>query len=318
MTEIAFFAGAEVVWQIGGRGRVEETQWSADDSSVKYALFLLTGQWSGRTKTIRRKLEDAGIRCSQTCPAHLSSRETLFEVLVFTDSARTAELYSRRGAVCVGCSDADAYFSGAGLVTGEPDALELHTLEAYVKHSRGLPVTIARTERLIIREMSEEDSARLCEIRNQWESTDVTVFAKTGGTDVDEYFEPQWLGAYIRNVYPFYGYGLWSVLRRDGTLIGCCGLTDWEGMEPAPFDASRQSGLSLELHYMVDKRERRRGYAKEMCRAAIHYAFEVIGAEAVYVRVHESNAASLGLAQKLGFKTVLRTVNEILLKYAVN
>ena len=101
--------------------------------------------------------------------------------------------------------------------------------------------------------------------------------------------------AYIHTVYSVFGIGLCSVVQKEsGEVIGWCGL------QPIGDDETPMG--RIELGYLIDKRYRGRGYAKEACRAILEYAFGRLELDEVYARIDEENVPSLRLAQKLGFQ----------------
>lgn len=226
----------------------------------------------------------------------------LRHILVVTSSSTTAYRLMQEGILCVGCARLDdGYFVGAELVTDAPELLTAYELEMCLLHFHGLPVTVAVTERLILREIVKEDVCRLCEISRQ-QGMQYLQDSADGN-----FFDSDRLTSYIKYMYRLQGYGLWSVLKKDGTLIGCCGLAETShGDEPC--GETKKEILSdvlhdvrLELQYMLDEPYQRRGYGTEMCRAALQYAFEHTGWGEVWLCVHPANTASVRLAGKLGF-----------------
>ena len=96
-------------------------------------------------------------------------------------------------------------------------------------------------------------------------------------------------------MYPFFSYGLWTVIeKKSGRIIGRAGLENgtYRG-EPV-----------LELGYMIGGAYQRRGYGLEAVRAVIEYAVTAMGAEKVYAFIHEQNCASRKLIERAGFKEV--------------
>ncbi len=240
------------------------------------------------------------------------------DTLVVTDDRGLTATLAKRGFVCVGCDDREGrFFEGAALVTDAPGVLDARTLEECLLRGTGRPVTIAVTNRLIIREITERDIPELYQISRQ--SGMRMAMEDTDG----DCFEPERMAAYIRHAYRFCGYGLWSVLLRDETLVGCCGFRDfaedyagWQesrGQEKAAGQteeidgnaryAQREDELPtrLELQYVVAEKYRRQGYGEEMCRAALEYARRSLHTDQIWIRAKTDNWASRALAQKLGF-----------------
>lgn len=268
---------------LSGRGLSEEP---VQDNGLRVGRGLL-----------EEPVQDNGLREGRglpETPVQAGGELLRDSTVLITDSRRLLLQAGRAGIVCVGCAaPEEAFLDGAALVTDSPEELNGRLLEELLLRTTGRPVTIAGTERLLIREMAQEDAKRLYEISRQ----KGMERAVSGGWD--DFFCPDHLAAYIRSVYRFYGYGLWSVLLSDGTLIGCCGFS--ERCAPENAEAAAQSPVILELQYMLDEAYRGRGFGTEMCAAALRYAAERTEWRTVYVRIRPENEASLRLAEKLGF-----------------
>ena len=129
-------------------------------------------------------------------------------ILVLTDDRELAEQISKLGIACVGVAgESDAFFNGTDLVVEEPEKLELQELEKYLQRYHGLPVTIARTRRLTLREMIVDDWRVLSRIDHQ----SGMEKARKDAEETDS-FEKSRLESYIGSQYRLYGYGLWSVV----------------------------------------------------------------------------------------------------------
>ena len=104
--------------------------------------------------------------------------------------------------------------------------------------------------------------------------------------------EQEKLWSYIRNRYPFYGYGMWTVEDKEtGEVIGRAGLEEREidGVE------------YTELGYMIHHLYRRNGIGMEVCQAILEYAKNTLYIEEIHAYTYKENAASRKLLQKLGF-----------------
>lgn len=307
---------------------------------LRRVMAVLQPSWDGQVKELARRFARAQVSCA-SCgreeAAALPWRSACRDTIVITDDRALAAELAAAGAVCVGCgAEEGPYFDGAELVTDSPELLEPELLEECLLHAQGRPAVAARTERLVLREIARQDFDALYRISRQ---EGMEYAQESFG---DSCFEPERLAAYVQYAYRLYGYGLWSVLRRDGTLIGCCGLRAWEEPErtapscPAepeqvplhacPAEQGKTRGEAearasleepermpppcpaqrpcLELQYMVAREFQRQGYALEMCRAALAYARERTVCREVRVRIHPENRASLALAVKLGFSDV--------------
>lgn len=89
-----------------------------------------------------------------------------------------------------------------------------------------------------------------------------------------------------------HGVQYWPIfLRAGGEHLGCCGLRPYQ----------LEEGI-YELGFHLRAEHWGQGFASESARAAIGYAFEVIGASALFAGHHPENVASRRLLEKLGFR----------------
>lgn len=79
-------------------------------------------------------------------------------------------------------------------------------------------------------------------------------------------------------------------LLQDGAHVGCAGLRPYK-----PEDQTYEMGFHLRPEYW------RRGLAVEAGLAIIAFAFETLGAHALFAGHHPENAASRKVLEKLGF-----------------
>lgn len=155
----------------------------------------------------------------------------------------------------------------------------------------GLPVKIAETERLVIRETISSDIPVLYEI---WSQDGMVRGSVPVLNTLEE--ETEFMEAYIRHVYLFYDFGLWTVLeRKSGQVIGQAGLFVSELLDDA-----------VELGYLIRQSYREKGYAQECGSAILVYAGEVLDMEEIHVLIERTNGASFHVAQKLGFAPYMR------------
>lgn len=168
------------------------------------------------------------------------------------------------------------------------DGLNVSFFYHVYQRYHNLPLQIASTSRLSIRELKTEDLPKFYQI---CESPEVRPYI-TGLLDFrrEELDRQQ---AYIQYVYHFYGYGLWGIfLKNTNTIIGGCGFENHkiEGEE------------EIMLSYLLDKNYRRQGYALESCRAALQYANEEMDIHRVVAAIRTDNTYSKKLADHLGMK----------------
>ena len=212
--------------------------------------------------------------------------------LLLTDDDRdeaTENLCCGMPSIGIGLS----YHGRAGVVVEDEDQLDEEFLEQTWRRFYQKPVTIARTERLLIREMAFDDLKEVEQLYERCASEFLKPFEYTG-LSVQE-ANRKFVG-YRRAMYELMNLGLYLVYRVDeaGTaglqrLIGRVGI-EWIDDH-------------AELQYMIAKDERNHGYATEAIHAVLKHA-KKLGIEDVYLHVHVDNAASLHLAKKLGFEPV--------------
>ena len=160
-----------------------------------------------RSERVFLALQKKGIPCRRGVWVSEKLQE-LEHMLVLTDDRELAEQISKLGIACVGVAgESDAFFNGTDLVVEEPEKLELQELEKYLQRYHGLPVTIARTRRLTLREMIVDDWRVLNRIDHQ----SGMEKARQDAEETDS-FEKSRLESYIGSQYRLYGYGLWSVV----------------------------------------------------------------------------------------------------------
>ena len=160
-----------------------------------------------RSEQIFLALQKKGIPCRKGVWVSEKLQE-MEHMLVLTDDRELAEQVSELGIACVGVAgESDAFFNGTDLVVEEPEKLELQELEEYLQRYHGLPVTIARTRRLTLREMIVDD----WQVLNRIDHQSGMEKARQDAEETDS-FEKSRLESYIGNQYRLYGYGLWSVV----------------------------------------------------------------------------------------------------------
>ncbi|MDO4344512.1 MAG: GNAT family protein [Eubacteriales bacterium] len=163
-----------------------------------------------------------------------------------------------------------------------------------------IPWEIAETGRLLIRESLAEDLPQLLQIyAAERDNPDVKPFSAEPDGE---------LKAYIENRYPFYGYGLWSVVKRsDGRVIGRIGFEEIQrpkgadGMCPEGKTA-QETAILPELSYIIAEGERGKGYAREAAAAVLTYGRQELGFTRAALRTSSQNVASKRLAESLGFQ----------------
>ena len=154
----------------------------------------------------------------------------------------------------------------------------------------GIPVEIARTDQLLIRETIDSDISELYRI-----GTDQAVRKYIAPMQPTLEEEIVYTKAYVRHMYAFYDFGLWTVLKKDAygqeRVIGRAGL----------FPSERLAG-QIEMGYMIAPECQGNGYGKEAAETVLRYAFNVLDLEEVHLFAEKENKASVKLAETLLIK----------------
>ena len=214
------------------------------------------------------------------------------------------------GCVLVPVTVSDEPWKGDLAVTG-PEAVTPRRITDAARRKTGLPLLIGETERLILRELSEEDLPAVRALKLQESETELL------GASAGQFCDAAFLQSYIRNQYPLFGFGLWGVLlKKDGEYAPCgsgqgpgelIGLAGF-GMPEEEAGQEERQEEAPELGYYIAPSFRRKGYAEEACRLCLLYAKEELGLEEVLLRIRAENRASLMLERKLMQENNIRLV----------
>lgn len=206
--------------------------------------------------------------------------------LVVTDDENTMHEAKSRGLAIIFCSDGEKFVKGAEYVIESADCMDYEYANTAYCRMRGIPLTVLKTLRTVVREICVGDLEELYRI---YDDDEVRRYVPP----LMEYnLEKRYTESYIHDVYGLYGFGLWVVTEREsGRLIGRAGISlrDVDG------------GERMELGYLIAREYRRKGYAYEVCSAIRDYAFGRLGADTLYIVTEPDNEASVRTAKKLGF-----------------
>ncbi len=153
-----------------------------------------------------------------------------------------------------------------------------------------LPVIIAKTERLLIKEIPVEDIPALKAIYQKSEINKFLPELYNASLDSPE-TAIQKHKAYIKNMYQFYNLGLWGVYLKSGELIGQCGI------EPHQVEDK----VEMEIGYFIDVPYQKNHYAKEALDAILTYAARSFNLSSFTALILPENTASSKFAVTLGF-----------------
>ena len=164
---------------------------------------------------------------------------------------------------------------------------------------------VIETERLLLREMTEEDFSALYKVL-----ADADIM-KYYPYEFDENRVRNWISRNIER-YRVFGFGLWAVcLRATGEMIGDCGLT----MQLIDGE------IKPEIGYHIRGDQQRQGYAKEAAIAVRDWTFNNTPFNVVYSYMKYTNEPSAKTAISYGCQQVdefTDEVNEITKVFAVD
>lgn len=156
-------------------------------------------------------------------------------------------------------------------------------------------MVVIETERLLLREMTNDDSPALYKVLSNSDIMQHYPYA----------FDANGVRGWIeRNIkrYRILGFGLWALcLKETGEVIGDCGLT----MQFVNGDIKPEIGY----HIRADKQ--RKGYAKEAAIAVRDWAFNNTPFNIVYSFMKYTNEASAKTAMSYGCKQVDEFADDI-------
>ena len=147
---------------------------------------------------------------------------------------------------------------------------------------------VIETERLLLREMNDDDFQALYKVLADSEIMQHYPYA------FDENRVRNWIARNIER-YRVFGFGLWAVcLKATGEMIGDCGLT----MQLI------QEEIKPEIGYHIRADKQRKGYAKEAAIAVRDWAFHNTPFNIIYSYMKYTNEASAKTALSYGCKQV--------------
>ena len=174
----------------------------------------------------------------------------------------------------------------------------------WCKHQK-LPVIIAETERLLIRESTKADAEAFAELYRDPQCRKYLELPPLDNTKEQIPAYQKYIQDYQNGQYAFYEYGMWTLVEKtSGIVIGRAGLEQ---------QTITQEQISLTLGYAILPQHRGKGYATEACKAILQYCKECEYAEKVYVKIDKENQASQAVYQKL--RTVIEL--ELILKESI-
>ena len=256
--------------------------------------------------------------------------------LILCDSGERIRTLQQMGFCTAGYSHAgnrSEQFRGVSYIIQEPDLVDFDSYEKIYERGAGLPWTILKTRRCLVREFTVDDLEGIYSLYDDR----ARMFLEPPSED--RAHEREILEAYIERIYGLYGFGHWAVLTTDaalpgsmdaaapetkdeaasgkmnplvpGTLIGRIGFSAVTAEKEAQAAALGVSGVDADFGFLVAASCRGTGIAQEVCEALLRYGFESLGFLRVSADADPRNRASIRLLQKLGFTAVGRADGKI-------
>ena len=150
-------------------------------------------------------------------------------------------------------------------------------------HSRNIPAVIGETERLIIKEIGEDDIKRYRELILMYRR--YLKISDMAGLSFEEFKVRH--EAYIRYSYQFLEYGIYGIYLKTKKEKGLIGIAGIDGTDEP------------ELSYALYPEYREKGYAFEACEYILRYVKENELAGTIHLYTDVSNSRSFKLGNKL-------------------
>lgn len=148
------------------------------------------------------------------------------------------------------------------------------------------------TERLVLRQFTEDDSSNLVELDGDPE---VMRFINGGRPTPQAEIESEVLPAFLGHYERYPGYGFWAAIEKStGLFVGWFHFRPAEGSPPG----------EVELGYRLRRSAWGKGYATEGSRALVDKGFAELGVERVVASTMVVNVASRRVMEKAGLRFV--------------
>jgi len=221
-------------------------------------------------------------RCSEDNPAY---EET---ALYVCDSSAVAQrLWEQKYPVIIALHEENSYENFSKFTYAVQDLPEVEA-DFFIKvwqRQKNIPWFVTETSRCYIREMATEDVDALYSI---YSDPNVSRYTEQLFEDKDK--EKAYIEDYIKNVYAYYGFGNWLVVRKeDDVVIGRAGFDYRPGFDEP------------ELGFVFGTPYQGQGYAYEVCSKLMELCGPVYDLYKVRALAEPENISSCKLLDKLGF-----------------
>ncbi|MDY5741954.1 MAG: GNAT family N-acetyltransferase [Lachnospiraceae bacterium] len=221
---------------------------------------------------------EAELSVTAAAAVRLVGRDFDSPVVVVTDRQAMVAEACAAGLPCIGIERGVERLSAPYIYESETD-IDREAIERAYRRFHQLPLTIAKTKRLTIRELSEADFEF------------VLTLADSDPAAADERLTGEKLSSQIRVAYPFYGFGIWLIESAPGQRD--------DKLRPIGILSFSPDAMPA-IGYQLLPEERGQGLAAEAAAAGLAYMRE-LGYEAFVCRIAADNKASQRVAEKLGF-----------------
>lgn len=218
--------------------------------------------------------------------SELNEKDIKDIIFVCDDSVKAKKMYGEGKCVVALLTEENGGqdFSFCSYAIMNATECEATFFEGIMKRFLGEPWEILETDRCLVRETTTEDVDLFYEL---YKDEEITRYMEPLFEDREE--EIEYTKSYIKNVYEFYGFGMWTVVEKaTGKVIGRAGVSYREGFEHP------------ELGFMIGNDFQRQGYAYEVCSAIVDYMYENYDMEEILIFIEPQNTPSINLAKKLG------------------
>lgn len=150
------------------------------------------------------------------------------------------------------------------------------------------------TERLILREVLPDDNKGFFELDSNPE-----VHKYLGNKPISTIEQVEYYINYIRKQYVTNGIGRWGVIeKQSGDFIG------WGGLKYVDDKTCNGQTNYYDVGYRLIPRYWRKGYATEIGKASVDYAFKAMKLDTVIGTAHIDNIGSRKALEKSGLKFI--------------
>lgn len=212
------------------------------------------------------------------------------EVLCLVERDREEQMALELGLFCVGYLNPalpDEQLSGCRILIEGFQEIDRIFLQNVHTRALGLPVQIAETSRLLIREMTLSDLDGVNALYREEPSISLSPELSLNRQEEEEKIR-----SYIAYMYGLYQFGMWVVIeKKSREMIGRAGFGIADYLDFSEID----------MGYLIGKKYRRQGYGEEACRAVLSYGKRVLDFRQVSAYIDRNNKGSLHLIEKLGF-----------------